>query len=362
MGESLKKRNANMDLLRIISMMMVTTLHALDKSGLLQSFTGDVSANGVVAWIMESLSIGAVNIFMLISGYFLIDSEFRIKRLLEIVFQTFFYAFIPYAIFYVAGLIPAEEKDFYHFLNSFLPVHMNTYWFITAYIVLYMLSPIISSGVKALTKKRFVTVLLCLLIYECFFKSILPIRLTTDTQGYGFLWYLIVFLIGAGFKLFGTGHADSAAKGWILYFCGAATVLFSTVTIGMFIKHTGRLGGLEKLFLEYNHVFVLMTALGIFTAFIHMKPMNEKAGRVVCAISPMALGVYLLQESPVIRFEWQKWFGLPDIMGLPAPLFVLRVLAAVLGMYVIGTAVDYIRRLLFKAFEKIFEKKQPVGE
>ena len=86
-----RKRNANMDLLRMLSMMMVTMLHALTKSDLLIFMGNEVPVNGWIAWVLETLSVSSVNIFMLISGYFLISSEFKIGRLLEIIFQTVFF-------------------------------------------------------------------------------------------------------------------------------------------------------------------------------------------------------------------------------------------------------------------------------
>ena len=67
------KRNPNMDILRMISMMMVTMLHALTKSDLLPFMGNEVSVNGWIAWVLEVLSVPAVDIFMLISGYFLIS-------------------------------------------------------------------------------------------------------------------------------------------------------------------------------------------------------------------------------------------------------------------------------------------------
>ncbi len=351
-------RNANMELLRIISMIMVTTLHALAKSDLLPTFVFHVSINGWIAWVFEALSIGAVNIFMLISGYFLVNSEFKLKRLIELLVQTFLYSAIPFIVFLATGRLTAEERNIYSLLNNFLPIHMETYWFITAYVVVYMLSPVITKGLKAVTKKQLITAIICLLIYECFIKSILPFRLTTDTKGYGFLWYLIMFLIGAYFKLFGFKFIDKQYKGWILYFGGSVLVLLGTFTIGKIIAATDRLGGMQGLFTEYNHVFTLIAAVGIFAAFVHMKPMNEKLGKVICLLSPMALGVYLFQESLVLRFEWQKWFGLPGSLELATPIFVLRVMAAVLGMYALGTAIDFVRRMIFKLVYMPFDNRK----
>ena len=76
-GQTEGKRNANMDLLRMVSMMMVTMLHALTKSDLLLFMGREVPVNGWIAWGFEALSVSAVNVFMLISGYFLISSKFN---------------------------------------------------------------------------------------------------------------------------------------------------------------------------------------------------------------------------------------------------------------------------------------------
>ena len=115
-----RKRNANMDLLRMLSMMMVTMLHALTKSDLLIFMGNEVPVNGWIAWVLETLSVSSVNIFMLISGYFLISSEFKIGRLLEIIFQTVFYSAGSFALFLILGKTSLEGMNVYNFLDYFL--------------------------------------------------------------------------------------------------------------------------------------------------------------------------------------------------------------------------------------------------
>ena len=164
-----KKRNANMELLRILSMLMVTMLHALGKSELLMPLEGEIPGNAWIAWALEALSIGAVNIFMLISGYFLVKAEFKLSRLLEIICQVCFYALGAFGIFYLLGLTTAGERDLYHLLHYIFPVHMNVYWFITSYVVIYALLPVLSTGIRGLEKKQLRNVILILLVYECVF-------------------------------------------------------------------------------------------------------------------------------------------------------------------------------------------------
>jgi surface polysaccharide O-acyltransferase-like enzyme len=74
-------RNFGLELLRIISMLMIVTLHYLGHGNVLE--TVDIfSFNYYIAWFIQSLSYVSVNIFVLISGYFLVDKEFKSKNLI----------------------------------------------------------------------------------------------------------------------------------------------------------------------------------------------------------------------------------------------------------------------------------------
>ena len=347
-----KKRNANIELLRILSMLMVTTLHALGKSGLLISLGGDVPLNGWIAWIMEVLSICAVNVYMLITGYFLINSKFSVRRLIELVAQTLFYMIGLFFFFYLIGVVSAESLNVYFILQYVFPIHMDVYWFMTSYLVLYLVIPLLSEGVRALSEKQLRIMLICLLIYESVIKSVLPFRFTVDDRGYSFLWYLTIALLGAYFRLHGFGPLKNARLGLIAYFGGSLLALLEVFAIDQVNARTGHLNEIIHVSIEYNHLFVLIAAAGLFAALVNAKPVGEKVGKVACAISPYVLGVYLFQENLSIRYEWQKWFGLKDSVNDPIYLFLPRLLLAILAMFVLGILVDFLRSKLFKLFDR----------
>ena len=65
------KRESGLDLLRIISIFMIIILHSLNHSGILQNITiGTFEYN--ISYLFQSLSIVAVNCFILITGFFII--------------------------------------------------------------------------------------------------------------------------------------------------------------------------------------------------------------------------------------------------------------------------------------------------
>lgn len=352
-----KKRNANMELLRIISMLMVVMLHALGKSESLVDIVGNPSVNGAIAWFLEMLSIAAVNIFILISGYFLVDAKFKIRRLVELVLEAVFYGVFGFVVSLIFNIDIGMDVDTYFVLQTVFPIHMDVFWFVTAYIVIYMLQPLISAGVKALTQKQFGTVLILLIVYESLFKSFLPVALTTDELGYDFLWFLTMFLVGAYFKMYGFKHLTTSKKGILMYF-GTVIILFAErVVLFYAVTKLGRLESINKSLLSYNNVFVLLEAVGIFAFFVNRKTMSERAGKIVCALSPMALGVYLCHENICFRYQWQKWLGIYESLNDSTLVFVARIIGVVLLVYVCGTIIDYLRIQLFKLVGRLFEKK-----
>ena len=358
MSEStVKKRNANMELLRLLLMFMIIMLHALGKSNLLINIGEKLSLNGAISWGLEALSLCAVNVFILLSGYYLINSKFRLGRLVELIAEMIFYSLGAFLVCYLFGVDIHQEINTYFLLNTVFPVHMDLYWFLTAYVFVYIMQPVISAVVKAISQKQFRTVIILLLIFECGFKSFLPFRFEEDEFGYNLLWFLIVFLVGAYLKLYGFKVLNKSSKGLILYFVSSGMILVEKAAIFLIYSRTGHLEEIRKVPTEYNHIFVFLAGLGLFAAFAHSKPIEEKAGKIICALSPMALGIYLVHENLSLRHNWQKWLGIFESLERPTPAFVGRILLAVFVVFAGGLLIDFIRIRIFNLFKHIFAKK-----
>ena len=104
-----KERMANLEVLRCVAMMMVVVLHYLGKGGLLPDLTAPLSAQDTVAWLLEAFCIVAVNVYMMISGYFLCESSFKLSRLLTLWVQLWLYSVGIGVLAAVTGIVPAAE-------------------------------------------------------------------------------------------------------------------------------------------------------------------------------------------------------------------------------------------------------------
>lgn len=353
-----KKRNPAFEGLRILSMIMVIVLHGLGKGGLLKSMS-DGGVNGYICWLLEALCISAVNVYVLISGYFLVKSKFHTGRLIELFLQTLFYSIIGLFVGILINTIDKSSINAYEAVRYVFPLHNNTYWFVSKYIVMYMFMPLLSRATIRMNEKQLRLVIAILLIYECVIKSICPQLLINETRGYDIVWFLVLFTVAAYIRLYGIKWFDRTCKGVIVYFAGVIMIFVEELALQTVSAKTGHFVDILKISYDYNHIFVLISAIGIFMAF---KCLSEKvntesrASKVICALSPMTLGVYLVHENPAIKFEWPKWFKIPENAGKNPFVFVVTFILSVLAVYVIATAIDFIRKLIFDFVKKYLKK------
>ena len=100
-----KKRLANFELLRMLAMLMVVTMHFLSRTGSLPEAGQELTERTAAAILIEAFCIVAVNVYVFISGYFLSESGFSLKRLLRLLCQVLFYTLLipPVLVLAVMG-------------------------------------------------------------------------------------------------------------------------------------------------------------------------------------------------------------------------------------------------------------------
>ena len=345
---------ANLELLRCIAMMMVVTLHFLGKGGLLTDLTGaDMDAKGMAAWLIESFSIVAVNVYMLISGYFMCTSSFKLSRLLQLLVQVWVYSVLFGMVGALTGILANTQFDTHYLLTLIFPISMEHYWFMTAYVFLYLLIPVVGPTVQKMTKKQMQCAIALLLTVFCLMKSILPVRLETDLLGYDCIWYLCVFICAAYIRRFGIGFLEKKHRGILIYLIACLLIFAGTFLLRTVYLHTGSLGRLLDVCMHYNHLLPFLAAIGLFVTFKNVQ-VGDKISHVILWLSPYTLGVYLLHENVGLRYSWQKWFGAEKVTSVGS-LLLWTVVAAVC-VFGCGVLVDRLRVWMFGVVNGICSK------
>ncbi len=351
-------RQANLELLRCIAMMMVIVLHYLGKGGLLVSLEeAALCPAGLLAWLLESFCIVAVNVYMLISGYFLSVSSFRPSRLIQLWLQVWSYSIAIGLLGALTGVIEETAFDTHFLLTLLFPISMDHYWFLTAYFFLYLLLPFLGTAVRHMTKRQLQIAALLLLFAFSVQKSILPVRLETDGLGYDCLWYVCVFVAAAYIRRFGVGFLGKKGCGAALYVGGCLGIFGGTMLLRRIYLRTGSLERLLQVCMEYNHILPFLAAVGLFGAFLRVR-ISGRFAAAVCKVSPCTLGVYLLHENLGLRYTWQDWLGagrlwtkMQSQTASPAALLLYAAAAAVC-VFAVGILAEMFRRSLFRLLDR----------
>lgn len=157
-----KMRDSNIELLRMLAMFLVLLVHA-DFFSIGRPSVIDIQTNlmdSTFRIFFEALSIVCVNVFVLISGWFGIRPS--LKGISNFIFQCLFFLMGLYVVTLLIGISTLSLKGI---AGCFAATQLN--WFIKAYLLLYILSPVLNAFVESADRKVFRNVLIAYFAFVC---------------------------------------------------------------------------------------------------------------------------------------------------------------------------------------------------
>lgn len=330
-------RNSNIEFLRIVSMFLIV-IHHLSVHGFLISDSNWHSAPSVNQILGQFMMIGGklgVDIFVIITGYFLVNSSFKIEKVLILDLQVWFYSFVIFAVLVLTKNIPFSIIKF---IKAFFPIIYNQYWFATSYMLIYLFSPFLNRLIKSINKKKLSILILMLMAVS----SALPSLIRADLDNSPTLLFVLLYCIGAYIRLYGN-EIDLKKSGLILSWSGIIVALVSVLildALGSYFK-IWTLVNHAVHFLGGNSILLLIAATGIFMVVLTKKP---RYSSFINKCASASFGVYLIHDngyfSPIL---WQKIIDASMLLKQPTILFIIYSLVIVILIYVLSTAIDLLR-------------------
>lgn len=345
MGDmAIKQRNSNIELLRVISMLMVVALHYLNQGGILENAVyGDV--NYAVSWLVEAASYASVNIYVLISGWMLSQSKepVRIGKVVRLILEVVFYSVGIYLVFCVAGVTRFNIKTL--IFGYLFPLIHGQYWFATVYVVLYLLSPFLNKMLSALTKAEQRNLLV---ITGCVF-AVLPSLFFFSgnsvgiNDGYSLIWFIFLYFLADYLRRY---PLQISGKKLLL-----AYLLSVLATFGLKLFQQMILGKELWDWYSYTSVTVLVGSVALFLFFMQIPP---KQNRFWNALGKTTFGVFLIHTQYIMRevVLWKQWIKPLDHYQENPGIYLMHFVLSVLLIFTVCSAVDWMREKLFSCVEK----------
>lgn len=342
-----KTRNANMDLLRIISMFLIIFLHSTDHSGVLENAEGCNTPMYFYVRFTYAACMVCVNLYVMLSGYFMINSKFRLHKLVTLWAQAAFYSFVLKLLFMIAG---EETFSVISLVSCLFPILTGRYWFLTIYVGLYLISPFLNIFIKSMNKKQHLMLNICLFFIMSVWVSVHPsIKGMNTNGGWSLAWFVVLYLTASWLRL----YYDSSRKtkwNFILAYPFIALVVSGAQVISKIVD-IGVINSILNNFYRYDSVPAYLMSLCIFICFINVEIRNKVASKFISLIATLTFGVYLIHaHSNVTDMTWSV-LNMPSHMN--SALFVPFQLAIVIAIFAICAALEYVRKVTIGKLETL---------
>ena len=339
-------RQTGPEVLRIIAMLLIM-FHHFAKHGGIEYTT--FSMNNAYLNLIECGGKIGVNIFIIITGYFSCTSKFSFKKVLKLLFALEFYSI---SLMIISLLTGAQEFRIMLFVKGFLPfLFGNGYWFVTIYIILYVLSPILNAGIEKVSKTFLAFTICFLLLIYCVLPNTIGIIKTINNFEFSILiWFIAMYLVGAYFRK----YSFTLIKRRSLSLC-----LLLLCVIGMFGARTaqlyygsnlgGKLGDAIATISNYdsNSLMPLMISICLFCAFLQLR---IKGNKVFFSIAKATFGVYLIHDNPLFsKYMLENIIHTKEMYE--SQFFIPLSIISVILLFIVCSIIEIIRE---KYIEKPF--------
>lgn len=342
-----KVRDSNLELYRIITMLLIVAHHYVVNSGLMDA-GGPIYADPL-SWRSLFLSLfGAwgktgINCFVLITGYFMCQSHITARKFAKLFFEWMFYRLIIQAIFWITGY---ESFSLKTALLLLIPVKQISTGFTSCYIVFFLFIPFLNALIQNLTERQHVYLLLL-----CGFTYIVLGTIHSVTMNY-VTWFIVLYLIASYIRLYPKKlYENQKLWGWL----ALTSILLSIVSVFA----CAWLSTKRQFFLYYfvNDSNTFLAVLTGISSFLFFKNLKMNHSRLINTFSASTFGVLLIHAHSDTMRQWLWKDTLNNVGNYNSPFMPFHAIGSVIGIFIICAAIDQIRiRFIEKPFFKFWDK------
>lgn len=333
------KRNVSLDIFRCLIMFMIVLGHALVHGGVLDQVELFTPAyySSYSLWIFLYVH---VDCFVIMSGYFGWKKKFSCKKWLKLWAQCFFWSVV---LFFVITIFSGNGIDWKELMKSFMPFTQQRYWFMSTYLLMYLLTPLMNVAIKNLNQLELKRILIVYFVVYVVLQNVIFFREFTQVNERSPLFFCFLYMIGAYFNK----YPPQRKVPWLWIYMGSCTIrciyffAISLVTVPVFGEPMG-----ETLLNGYSSFLVVVGATALFLTFTTSKVSCKKhIGRVCTVLSPLTLGIYLIHDNASVRMPLWKIFNVTQFINSGYLIVVL--IGSAIVIFTTCLVLEWIRTKIF---------------
>lgn len=287
------QRYSNIELLRIISMILIVFHHFAVHSHFIFA-TDTITFNRLFDQFTIFGGKLGVDCFVLISGYFLIKKEFSLYKFLKLLCITWFYSAI------IAMLALYNGIQVQNVIEYFIPIY-SSHWFAYVYLLLYIFSPFINKMLLAMDRTLHFKLILLMTLLWCILKW----SFEAPLQYNNFMWFIYMYIVGAYIRLYDIQGKNNGRNILLALGCYMLLVVVYDV-IGFY--DVDRMKCWVNFYAQNSPIILIMAV----SMFLYFK--NLCVGHIgwINVVASTTFGIYLIHDHRIVRnLLWTGWLDNP---------------------------------------------------
>lgn len=334
-------RNSNLELYRIICMLMIIAHHFVVNSGL--ELTADLFLKNQFLLFFGMWGKTGINCFLMVTGFYMCTKSISARKYVKLLLQVYFYKIIIYFIFLAYGY---ETICLSRLVEVLMPVWGFNSNFVSCFLAFYLLIPFLAKLVRNLTQRQHIWLIALLLLFYTLLGSLPRFEVSINYIN----WFSIIFIIASYIRMHPIPLFDQTKIwGWMTVLGGVFALL------SVFMMHY--LGKISYFFVfETNKVFPVWVAI---TSFLWFKNLKIRKSTIINLLGGSTFGVLLIHanSNAMRKWLWQDTFDVIAHYSLPSGQLILYSISTVIIVFTICSSLDIIRMVLIeKPFLKWYDK------
>lgn len=328
-------RKSNLELYRIVCMLMIVAHHYVLNSGLLSEdgplIVDKISDNSLFLILFGAWGKTGINCFLMITGYFMCTSKITFRKFLKLMGQIYLYRWILFAVFYIAGY---EVLSVVRIVKLAMPVWDFSDNFTSCFIGFWLTIPFLNILIQNISKRQHEMLLVLMLVMYTLLGSIPMFDVTFNYV----TWFGIIYIIASYIRLYPNPVFENRR-------------LWGALTIGSLFIAAASIIAMQMLFGKGVYFFVsdsnrLMAVVVAVCSFLWFKNIDIRNSKLINSVGAATFGVFLIHTNSDAMRTW-LWKDTVNVVGHYSSMSICELamysICVVLVIFVVCNIVDQLR-------------------
>lgn len=334
-------RDSNIELLRIVAMFLIVAAHYAVNSTVMWKLFDPIhpTPNSIFMHLWGMWGKMAINVFVLITGYFMCMGKLTARRYCKILFELIFYSWIMWFVLCMCGYDVFSWGGVWKRLSLYFILTSQNREFIPAFMWMYLTIPAMNIYLKATDKRNLYS---CIAVMLCLF-SFCGTFLNANVYHHVF-WYMTLYLMGAAIRMHPFQWMENNRFCLLMLLLVVVMSWASVIGIDLVAMWLGHPIRDPFFYVRDSHkALAIATALFMFLVFKNWKLPHS---RFINGVASTTFGVLLIHAAGegMRKWLWGDFVNVPNaFQTFSLPMLIAYSLFITISVFAVCSGIDWLR-------------------